>query len=53
MKKKEILRELGLQETSYGTIFAQLSTMNIIVPNHKTRNLEIKPVTEWKLKDRN
>lgn len=49
MPKKEILRNLGLKETSYATMFAELSTKNIIVPNKKTKKLEPIDPSEWKL----
>lgn len=48
--KAEILRAFGLKETSYATEFAKLSAQNIIVPNTKTKKLEPKKYTEWKLK---
>lgn len=49
MPKKEILRNLGLKETSYATMFAELSIMNIIVPNKKTKKLEPIDPSEWKV----
>jgi len=50
--KAEILRAFGLKETSYATEFAKLSAQNVIVPNPKTRKLEPKKYTEWKLKSK-
>lgn len=48
--KADILRAFGLKETSYSTEFAKLSAQNIIVPNPKTKKLEPKKFTEWKLR---
>jgi len=35
--------------TSYSTYYAELSYLNIIVPNKKTRCLEPQPVSKWKV----
>lgn len=52
MSKKELLRKLKLKETSYGTMFTDLSIMNIIVYNTKTRKLEPIDPSEWKVNKR-
>jgi hypothetical protein len=49
MSKQEVLKKLGLKETSYSSAFAEYSKMNIIVPNKKTKKLEAIPPSEWKL----
>ena len=49
MPRKEILKKLGLKETSYPTMFATLTNMNIIVPNKNTKKLEPIDPSEWKL----
>ena len=50
MSKAEALKSLGLVETSYSTAFAEYAKMNIIVPNKKTKKLEIVHPDKWKLK---
>ena len=49
MTKAEILTKLGLKPTSYTSMFTLLSKQNIIVPNKKTRKLEPRDPSEWKL----
>lgn len=45
--KKDLLKNFNLKETSYGTMFMQLSKLNIIIP--KKRLLYPVQVSQWKL----
>ena len=49
MSKKDLLKKLRLKETSYSTMFTELSKMNIIVPNKSTKKLEPMDPSKWKV----
>ena len=50
MTKKEVLRSLGKKETSYSTMFAEMTARGIIAPDNSKRGaLKAVPEDEWDL----